>query len=279
MKLTVKLFSTWVLVFALSFSFTAVFAEESNAEQSVEYKYSDFIKNIAKNISLFGRYDGLIENNLYLTALDALIESNPELYDLAVKAMVESVDENSVYYNEEEAKEFLESLDDEVVGIGVTVLEMEGKIVVSQPIPGSPADKAGIKSGDIIVTANGVNLNGMPLESAVEYIRGKEGTTVNVEVLRSGMVEPITFSIVRESVVSPSVDYELIEREDKKIGKITIYSFTENVADQFKNALGQADADGTKKIIIDLRDNGGGYLDEAVKIADMLLPKGKLITT
>ncbi len=279
MKRTVKLFSTWLLVFALSFSFTAVFAEESNAEQSVEYKYSDFIKNIAKNISLFGRYDGLIENNLYLTALDALIESNPELYDLAVKAMVESVDENSVYYNEEEAKEFLESLDDEVVGIGVTVLEMEGKIVVSQPIPGSPADKAGIKSGDIIVTANGVNLNGMPLESAVEYIRGKEGTTVNVEVLRSGMVEPITFSIVRESVVSPSVDYELIEREDKKIGKITIYSFTENVADQFKNALGQADADGTKKIIIDLRDNGGGYLDEAVKIADMLLPKGKLITT
>lgn len=279
MKRLSKLFSAWILIFALSFSFTAVFAEESYEEQMQEYKYSDFIKNIAKNIALFGRYDGLVENNLYLEALNAVIESNPELYDIAVKAMVQSVDENSVYYNEDEAKAFMESLDDEVVGIGVTVLEMEGNIVVSQPIPGSPADKAGIKSGDIIVTANGVNLSGMPLEAAVEHIRGKEGTTVTVEVLRSGMVETMSFGIVRESVISPSVDYKLIERENKKIGKITVYSFTENVAQQFKKALDQADSDGTKNIIIDLRDNGGGYLTEAVKMADMLLPKDKLITT
>ncbi len=278
MKHMTKVFGAIVLVFALTLSFTAVFAEEAQLPENVEYQPSDYIKNIAKNISLFGRYEDLIENNLYLEAIDAMIEKYPELYDVAVKAMVDSVDENSVYYNEEEAKEFFESLLDEVVGIGVTVLEQEGRVVVSQPIPGSPADKAGIRAGDCIRSANGTVLDGMPLDSAVEYIRGKEGTTVVLEVIRSGMPEPLMFTIVRETVITPSVDYELIERDGKKIGRINVYSFTENVAEQFKQALDKAESDGTKNIIIDLRDNGGGYLNQAVQMADMLLPKDKLIT-
>ncbi len=279
MKRMAKVLTVWVLVFAICFSFTAVFADDTGETTEQTYKYSDYIKSIAKNIALFGRYEGLVENNLYLAALDAIIEENPELYEAAVKAMVNSVDENSVYYNEKETKAFLESLDDEVVGIGVTVLSRDGNLVVSQPIPDSPADKAGIRSGDIIVSANGVDLKDMPLDEAVEYIRGPEGTTVKIVIRRSGLNAPITVEIVRKNVVTASLDYELIERDDKKIAKIKIYSFTENVADQFKEALDKADAAGTKNLIIDLRDNGGGYLEQAVKIADMLLPKDKLITT
>ncbi len=279
MKRMAKMFAIWVLVFALSISCTAVFAEEAQETTEPEYKYSDFIKNIAKNIALFGRYENLIENNLYLTALDAILEENPELYDVAVKAMIESVDENSMYYNEEEALDFLESLDDEVVGIGVTVLAQNGNIVVSQPIPDSPADKAGIKAGDIIVSADDTVLTGMALDEAVEYIRGKEGTVVKITVKRSGMAAPINFEIVRQNVMSASLDYELIEQDGKKIAKITVYSFTENVAEQFKAALDKVDAAGTKNLIIDLRDNGGGYLEQAVAMADMLLPADKLITT
>ncbi len=279
MKRAAKIFATWMLILTFSFSCVAVFAEETAETKEVEYKYSDFIKNIAKNIALFGRYESLVENNLYLEALDAILEENPELYDVAVRAMVESVDENSMYYNEEEALSFLESLDDEVVGIGVTVLSQNGNVVVSQPIPDSPADKAGIKSGDIIVSANDVVLTGMVLDEAIEYIRGKEGTTVKITVKRSGMELPITFEIVRENVMSASLDFELIEQDGKKIAKITIYSFTENVAEQFRGALDKVDAAGTKNLIIDLRDNGGGYLEQAVAIADMLLPKDKIITT
>lgn len=263
------------LLLIVVLSCTVVFAEET--ENS--YKYSDYIKNIAKNISLFGRYDNLMENELYLTALDAIIGENPELYETAVRAIVESVDENSAYYNEDEAKQFMETLEDEVVGIGVNVLYQDGNIVVSMPVPGSPADKAGIKAGDIIIAADGINFKDMVFDTAIEHIRGKEGTTVTVTVVRSGMEAPINFTMVREKVSETSVDYELIEQDGNKIARINIYSFTENVAAQFADTLAKVDAEGVKNIIIDLRNNGGGYLEQAVIIADMFLPEGKTITT
>lgn len=273
-----KKMTAFLLVFAVVVSCVTVFANETDTAQP-QYKYSDLIKNIARNIALHGRYDGLIENNMYLTALDAILEESPELYETAVRAILESVDENSAYYNKEEAKKYIESLDDEVVGIGVSVLSQDGNLVVSQPIPGSPAEKAGIKAGDIIIAADGFDLTGMVIDSAVEYIRGKEGTTVTVTVLRSGLDAPINFTIVREKVTSASVDYELIEQDGKKIARIMIYSFTENVASQFADAMAKAQEAGIKNIIIDLRDNGGGYLEQTVKIADMFLPEGKIITT
>ncbi len=275
MKRISKKLIALLLVMAVVFSCTAVFAEETTNP----YKYSDYIKNIAKNISLFGRYDNLMENELYLTALDAIIEENPEFYETAVRAMIESVDENSAYYNEDEAKQYLETLQDEVVGIGVSVLYQDGNIVVSMPVPGSPADKAGIKAGDIIIAADEINLKEMVFDTAIEHIRGKEGTTVTITVVRSGMEAPIKFTMVREKVSEASVEYELIEQDGKKIAKINIYSFTENVASQFADALAKADAEGVKNIIIDLCDNGGGYLEQAVMIADMFLPAGKTITT
>ena len=278
MKNLSKKLTALLLIVVTALSCTAVFAEEAEGKSENTYKYSDYIKNIAKNIALFGRYDGLIENNLYLTALDAVIEENPELYETAVKAIVESVDENSAYYNKDEAKQFLETLEDEVEGIGVNVLYQDGNIVVSQPIPGSPAKKAGIRAGDIIISVDGINLKDMIFDTAIEHIRGKEGTPVTVTVVRSGFEEPIDFTMVREKVLATSVDYELIQQDGKKIARIIIYSFTENVAAQFANALIKADAAGVKNIIIDLRDNGGGYLEQAVKIADMFLPEGKIIT-
>ncbi len=275
MKRISKKLTAFLLIVAVVLSYTVVFAEET----AKTYKYSDYIKNIAKNISLFGRYDDLIVNNLYLTALDAIIEENPELYQTAVRAMVESVDENSAYYNEDEAKQFLETLEDEVIGIGVSVLYQNGNIVVSQPIPGSPAENAGIRAGDIIISADGINLKDMVFETALDYIRGKEGTTVTVTVVRSGFEEPIDFTMVREKVSSSSVDYKLIEQDGKRIARIIVYSFTENVAAQFAEAMLKADAAGVKDIIIDLRNNGGGFLEQAVRIADMFLPEGKVITT
>lgn len=279
MKKLSKKLTALLLIVVIVLSCTAVFAEDAEKKTENTYKYSDYIKNIAKNIALFGRYDGLIENNLYLTALDAIIEENPGLYETAVRAMVESVDENSAYYNKDEAKQFLETLEDEVVGIGVNVLYQDGNIVVSRPIPGSPANKAGIRAGDIIIAADGISLKDMIFDTAIEHIRGKEGTTVTVTVVRSGFEEPMDFTMVREKVSATSVDYELIEQDGKKIARIIIYSFTENVAAQFSIALIKADAAGVKNIIIDLRDNGGGYLEQAVKIADMFLPEGKIITT
>ena len=278
MKNIARVMIAWTLAVVMVFSYTIVFAETSSAAEKGNSNIKD-LKQIAKNIAIFGRYESLTEGSLYMEALEALIEENPQLYEKAVRAMVESVDENSAYYNSSQTSAFLNDLGDEVIGIGVSVLSQNGTIVVSQPIPGSPAEKAGIKAGDIIVAADGIALKNMSFEKAIEHIRGKEGTSVKITVIRSGIDVPMNFTMVRETVTSSSLDLEIIEEDEKRIARITVYSFTKNVAAQFEQALNRIDEQGIKKLIIDLRDNGGGYFDQAIQISDMLLPAGKLIAT
>jgi len=282
MKKWLKSAVLWLVVVSMLASVNTmfVFAEEAQVQQTEEEStLAGDIERIINNLSLFSRYNEVSKESLYQTAFETIFEEDPVLYEKVLKAMLSSIDEHSVYYNEEEASQFLLDLNEEVTGIGVNVFMNEGNIIVSQPIPGSPAEKAGIKAGDIIVGADNYDLRGMEFEAALDKIRGIEGTMVKIKIIRSGISEPISFVIEREKVTQNPVDYELIETEDKKIAKIIIYSFTETVAERFKEALDMADKDGTSNIIIDLRDNGGGYLDQAVAIADMFLPKDAVITT
>lgn len=273
----------WLLILSFMFSFTAVSAQENAAaaetETVEENKLSDELFDIAKNLEIYTRYDEVDRESLYRSALAELIDKHPELYEQALKAMVSSIDENSAYYNEEESKQLFERLNDEVVGIGVNIISSDGNIIVSQPIPGSPAEKAGIRAGDIIIGADDKDLRGMDFDMALDYVRGKEGTTVNIKILRSGISEPISFSIKREVVASNPISYEELEHGGKKIAKITVHSFTDTVLANFKEALDKADKAKINNILIDVRNNVGGYLDQAVGIADLFLPKGAVITT
>ena len=250
---------------------------ESAEEQKTEEM--QFIDALAEYLEIYARYPEVDKGSLYGGALEAIINENPGLLDKALSGMLSSIDENSVYYSAEDAQKLLESLDDEVVGIGVTVLEQDGKIVVSQTVTGTAADEAGIKAGDIIVEADGVVLNGMDLDTAVSHIRGEEGTSVTIKIWRSSINGYLDFTLVREKVVANPVEYEEIEDNSGKIAKITLFSFTENSHQYFKEALDKADAAGIKNLIIDLRNNGGGYLDQAIMIADEFLPEGAVITS
>lgn len=251
----------------------ASFAENNEPKLSD----AELLAEIAKNLEVYARYESVDRGSLYEGAIKAIMEKNPGLLDTALSGMLSSIDEHSVYYTEEEQNKLFDSLSDEVVGIGVTVLERDGKILVSQPIPGTPAEKAGIKAGDIIVEADGISLENMPLDTAIEYIRGEEGTTVNVKIWRSQINGYIDFAIKREKVVSNPIEYEVIEDGDKKVARIQIFSFTQNADVYFNEVMDEVDKAGIKNIIIDLRNNGGGYLDAAVKIADRFLPKGAVI--
>lgn len=277
MKKAVKRLTALALIVTFAFSCVTVFADDK-AKDKNQASHGQMINSIIENISVFARYDELTLKKLYVTALEAIVGDDQTVYEKAMRAILESIDENSAYYSEEEAKDLFESLGDEVTGIGVNVLSVEGSIVVSAPIPDSPAEKAGIKSGDIIIAADGIELKNMEFDRAIEYIRGKEGTIVKVTVVRSGLAEPINFNIVREKVTSKPLDMEIIENEGKQIAMITLYSFTENSAEHFANSLKEIDEKGIKNIIIDLRDNSGGYLDQAVQIADLFLGEGQLIT-
>ena len=283
MKRFIKTSTLWLVIVSMLFSLNTSFVFAENADtgkdEETQITLEQSVEKVITNLSVFSRYDSITKEDLYKTAFEALFDENPEDYEKVLKAVLASIDEHSAYYNIEEASDFLLNLNEEVTGIGVNVLMNDGNIIVSQPIPGSPAEKAGIKAGDIIIGADNFDLRGMEFEAALDKIRGKEGTQVKVKVIRSGLDDPLVFSIKREKVTQNPVDYELIETETKKIAKITVYSFTETVAKHFKEALDQADKDKTKNIIIDLRDNGGGYLDQAVAIADMFLPKDAVITT
>ncbi len=271
-------FIVWLLIITMSFASSAVFATEPEKDEK-PLTMSEKIGNIINNLSLLSRYSEVDGESLYKAAFEAAFNENPELYEKVMKGILSSIDENSLYYNADEGKKFLQDLNDEVTGIGVNVFSNDGLIIVSEPIPGSPAEKAGVRAGDIIIGADDVDLRGMAFEPALEYVRGNVGTWVKIKILRSGIPEPLTFSIKREKVSSNPVSYEIIENEGKKIGKIRIYSFTKNVAEEFGKVLNQISAKGIKNIIIDVRDNGGGYLDQAVAIADMFLKKDALITT
>ncbi len=277
---TFKKFVGLILIvsIAVSMTGTAVFAD-SASQAEPEVKLSEKIEKIINNLTIFSRYDEVTKENLYKIAFEEIFKDDPELYDSVMKALLSSIDEHSAYFNKEEAAEFLQELNDEVTGIGVNVFFSDNNIIVSEPVPGSPAEKAGIKAGDIIIEADGVDLRTMEFEAALSKIRGAEGTKVRIKIKRSGISETLTFDIKREKVTLNPVDYEIIENDGKKIGKIKIYSFTQTVAAEFKKALDEISAKGIKNILIDVRDNGGGYLDQAIAIADMFLEKGAVITT
>ena len=264
---------TWLLVVAILVSFTVpAFAQE---EKTLDLTKE--VERVINHLSLYARYPEVTRDELYRAAFEAVFDKSSEDYEATLKAVLSSIDENSAYYNTAEAEELMFSLNDEVVGIGVNVFSGDGKIIVSEPIPGSPAEKMGIRSGDIIIGSDGFDLTEMDYEAAIRKIRGPEGSKAKITVLRTGVEKPITFEIVRARVVQNPVSYEIVEHDGKKIGNIRISSFTQTTAENFETALSEVADMGIKDIIIDVRDNGGGYIEQAVLIANMLLPKKGLI--
>ncbi len=248
-----------------------VFAEEAAVPL---YTNRDILSGIGRNIELYGVYGQFDSEELYLSTLSGILDKHPEMYDEVLKIMLSSMDKYGAYYTPEEAEKFLENLSDSITGIGITVNSIDGNLIINQVMPETPAERAGLAAGDIIISADGVNLTGMDLDAAISHIRGTVGTSVSLTVIR-GNLGQLTFSIVRDNIISSPIDYEIL---DDGIGYIRIYSFAEHTSDYVSEALAAFSEKGIKDIIIDLRDNGGGYLSEAVAIADMFLPEGKIIT-
>ncbi len=264
-----------------------VYGEESvleeelplNPEQLTAEQANSLISAVVKHLNLYGRYEEINSAGLYQAALNRLVEENPELYHVVLKAMLESVDEYSEYYTAEEAETFFQNLSGEITtGIGVTIefTEQYGAVVASV-IPDTPAERAGIKVGDVLVSADGVSLIGLKSETILSMIRGEAGTTVVVGVERNGA--PLTFTMIREPLIGTSVEHEVFEEEGKKVMVIRVYGFLSNTAEKFQASLQAAKKEKIENLIIDLRDNGGGLLDQAIAMADYFVPEGEIITT
>ena len=184
-------------------------------------------------------------------------------------------DPYSAYLTEEEYKEIMISTTGEYQGIGVTIApDDKGLINVVSPIDGSPADKAGIKSGDKIISVSGKTYDSSSIDQAVAAMRGKPGSKIDLVVLRGE--DELDFNITRANIVMQSVRSEVM---DGNIGYIRISSFEEKTAEDFKQQLRDLELKGVKGLVIDLRDNGGGLVESSVDIADMLLGEGVVTYT
>jgi carboxyl-terminal processing protease len=182
-------------------------------------------------------------------------------------------DRYTAYLTNSELNQFMTSLQGEYAGIGAVVSLQDEKVVIVSPFPGSPAEKAGLKSGDIILEINGEPITGLSLDVAVSKIRGPTGTAVKLLILHAGESQPVEIEVTRAMVELPSVVYEM--RGD--IAYIIINQFTERTDTELVPVIKKLKEDKAKGIVLDLRDNGGGWLDTVIRVASHFISEGIIV--
>lgn len=211
--------------------------------------------------ALLAKYDGQIDDN-------ALLEA-------AIKGMTQSLkDPYTVFMNANEYKAFVEQSEGHFVGIGAQLGIKDDKVTIVAPIEGSPAEKAGLKSGDVILKIDGNDIVEPNVEKTISMIKGEQGKPVTLTVARANS-QDLDITIVRDVIKVVSVRGEII---DGDIGYIQISSFDEDVAKNFKEKIIELKNQGMKGMILDLRGNPGGFLGEAVNVASQFIPKGNVVT-
>ncbi len=201
--------------------------------------------------------------------------SEKNLYYGSVAGMVAGLhDPYSNYFTPEEAQAFNEELSGTFFGIGAQLDQRDGNIVVIAPLPGTPAERAGILAEDFIVSIDGVSTEGMVLNEAVNAIRGEKGTTVTLGIVHKDTEDIVTMPIVRDEIKTESVTYTF---RDDGIAVIEVSMFNEDTSSLFRTASQRALKDGATGIILDLRNNPGGLLDAAIDLAGYWVPSGSSV--
>lgn len=201
------------------------------------------------------------------------------LVDGMYAGMVEGIgDPYTCYYTAEEYDSLMETTTGTYYGIGA-VLTQDAKtneVTILHVYSGTPAEEAGVKDGDVIVKVDDVEGNSMELSELVKHIKGEEGTTVHLKLLREGETDYLDFDVERRQVEIPTVEYQMLEG---KIGLIQISEFSDNTSQQFDDAIKDLQEQGMEAMIVDLRDNPGGVLTAVCDMLDEILPAGTMVYT
>jgi carboxyl-terminal processing protease len=201
-----------------------------------------------------------------------------QLLQAAVRGMVSSLDPYSAYLDGDEYDEVKISSSGQYSGVGIEVSMEDDQVVVIAPFEGSPAATAGIKSGDVIVTIDGVPVNPTTLDDTIGKMRGAEGTQVKIGIMREGNPEPMMFTLKRSRVALHSVKAQLLPGG---YGYVRIAEFSETTGDDFSAAMKDLRKHNNaplKGLVLDMRDNPGGVLEAAVSVADDFLDSGVIVT-
>lgn len=199
--------------------------------------------------------------------------SEEELLKGAMKGMFEVLDPHSTYYTDEEYSEFMKDITGEIVGIGVQIEKKADGITVVAPIEGTPAHKAGLKTGDKILEVDGTDISDYTADKAALLIRGKAGTKVRIGVRRPGARELVYYELIRELIKINPVRYEI---KDGNIGYLRISEFNEQTDENVIDAIVEFQDRNVKGVVVDLRGNPGGLLDEVIEVCRLLIPAGPI---
>ena len=230
--------------------------------------FKDDFFEIAKQIEIFTTLFKTVNQNY-------VDEVNPaELMDKAIKSMLADLDPYTNYFNEQDVVKFKINNTGEYTGIGAMITRKEDKLIIKEPYKGFPADKAGLKAGDAIFQIGDIMLSDFK-EDASQLLKGAKNTKVEVKYIRQG--KTLTAQIVLDEVEIKAVPY--FSKIDAKTGYIVLSAFNRKTTQETKEALEKLKADGAERIVLDLRGNPGGLLNEAVNVCNLFVPKGEIIVT
>ena len=228
---------------------------------------------IAKNLDIFSA----VVKELDLFYVDS-IDANKMIRE-GIDEMLYGLDPYTVYYPEDDRDELEQMVKNSYGGIG-SIITWNSKLdhsVIAEPYEGMPADKAGLKAGDILLELDGKELKGLGNEKVSEMLRGQIGTRFHLKVQRPGTKKPLEMDIVRGSIQLPIIPY--YTKMEQGVGYINLSTFSGNPSKEFRKAFLDLKKQGITSLVIDLRGNGGGLLDEAIEIANYFLPRGKVLVT
>ena len=253
MKHLIKILSLFIIIFYFS---AANAANEDNIYKKIDL-FSEVLDKINKEYA------------------DEINQS--EAMDAAINGVLQSLDPYSAYMSPESFENMQTETSGEFGGLGIEVGMEHGVVKVISPIDNSPASKVGVKAGDYIVKINDIQVQGKTLTEAVELMRGPVGTDIEITVRRRGEKKALTFVITRDIIEVSSVKSEI---KDEKTGYMRLTSFNENSGDQIKNKIKEFKKNGKiENYILDLRNNPGGLLSQAIKISDFFLDNGEIVST
>lgn len=260
MMIVISVFTTFIIT---SISLYTYFVNNDvSSKESEKYNTKEMAQVLESYRKIIDKY--------YLGEIDEKL-----LLEGAIKGYISGLgDPYTEYISKEDMQDYLEDTKGNFVGIGIYMIKNTeyNRIQVLSTIKGGPAEKVGIQAGDLILTVDGVNYSGEQMTEASNSIKGEEGKNVTIEILRGN--KSLKFDVIRERVKVNQVEGKVVS---DNIGYIQFTSFDETTAEDFKNKFEELEKQNIKALIIDLRDNGGGIVDEALDIADYVADKDSVL--
>ena len=254
----------WVWALAIPCVCVALMSFKGDDRNFTISKYLDLFHSVFRELDM-----------MYVDTLDVA-----DAVETGIQAMLADLDPYTVYYPEEDDEDLKMMLTGKYAGVGAVIRyhQKHDRVVVVEPYEGMPALNAGLRAGDILLSIDGEDLKGLPVDEVSSRLRGEPGTTLTVRAKREGVADSIVeVKISRANIAMPSVPYYTLFADS--VGYVILNSFTENCAREVRLALVDLKNRGARSFILDLRGNGGGSMAEAIDIAGLFIPKGTTVVS